>query len=719
MSAATATAAGPACTTCAIHAESVFRVAGLDCGEEASILERRLVPLAGVERVSVDVMGAKLHVAYDAAVLSAARITDAVAETGMRAWLEHERPVDLPGSKDGAWPLGIAGAAVAAGLAVQALAPDPHWAWPAFAVAIAASGRQPLRKALNSLRRRSLDIHVLMLLAVGGALALGDWAEGATVVWLFAASQWLEVRTMERAREAIRGVMTLAPTEALVKHGSHEHRTPVDRVLPGALVLVAPGEKIPLDGLITAGQSDVNQAPITGESLPVDRGPGDAVFAGTINGHGALEIQVTRAVRDTTLARIVHLVETAQAERAPSQQFVDRFARRYTPAVVTAALLVFLVPVVFMGGSASQWAYRALVLLVVACPCALVISTPVSIVAALATAARHGVLIKGGAHLERLAGVRVVAFDKTGTLTVGEPAVVSVESVEGASVEAERTALTGAAAIEARSAHPIARAVVTAARERGCDVASASDVTVLPGRGAAGTWHDRPVVVGNQRLMREQGLATSAVERIAAALAARGETAVFVAIDGRARLALGVADRPRPVAADVVRLLRGQGIAHVALLTGDTPQAAAALAAAAGVTDVRAGLLPEDKLSAVRDLRAAYGPVAMVGDGVNDAPALAAADVGIAMGVIGSATALEAADIALMSDELQKIPYAVRLSRATLANVRMNVGISLGLKGAVLALAVFGLSTLWMAVLADTGASVLVVANAMRLLRHR
>jgi Zn2+/Cd2+-exporting ATPase len=714
----TAAPAVTPCTNCAMHVDSTFRVAGMDCAEEAAILERRLTPLAGIERLAVDVMGQKLHVAYDAAVVSAARISDAVAETGMRAWLEHERPVAPPGSHAGTWPLGLAGVAVAAGVALQFTMSDPRWAWPAFGVAIAASGRQPFGKALNSLRRRTLDINVLMLLAVIGALLLGDWAEGATVVWLFAASQWLEVRTMERAREAIRSVMTLAPTEALVKHGAHEHRTPVDRVVPGAIVLVAPGEKIPLDGVVMAGQSDVNQAPITGESLPVDRAPGDEVFAGTINGHGALEVRVTRVVRDTTLARIVHLVETAQAERAPTQQFIDRFARWYTPAVVAAAALVFLVPVLALGLPAGAWAYRALVLLVVACPCALVISTPVSIVAALATAARHGVLIKGGAHLERLAVVKVVAFDKTGTLTLGEPAVVTVAAMDDSDDDGQSEALAAAAAVEARSAHPIARAVVAAARSRGLEATGAADVVVMPGRGAEGTWRGRPVVAGNARLMRERGMADGAVERADAALAARGETAVFVAVGGRVRLALGVADRARPVAADVVRLLRDHGIAHVALLTGDSPQAAAVLAAAAGVTDVRAGLLPGEKLAAVRELRQAYGAVAMVGDGVNDAPALAAADVGIAMGAIGSAAALEAADIALMSDELQKIPFAIRLSRATLANVRTNVAVALGLKGVVLVLAVAGLSTLWMAVLADTGASVLVVANAMRLLRR-
>lgn len=710
-----AAAAPVACTKCALHAESVFRVAGMDCAEEALILERRLTPLAGVEALNVDVLGQKMRVSYDAAVVSAAAIVEAVAETGMKAWLEHERPVETPAADASTWPLAVSGAAVGLGLGVQYLAADPRWAWPLFAVAVLLAGRQPARRGVASLMRRVLDIHVLMLVAVTGALVLGDWAEAATVFWLFAVSQWLEVRTMERARRAIRGVMTLAPTEARVKHGDHEHVTAVDLVLPGATIVVAPGQKVPLDGVVVAGTSDVNQAPITGESLPVPRGVGDEVFAGTINGQGALDVRVTRAVRDTTLARIVHLVEAAQAQRAPAQQFIDRFARWYTPAVVLAALAVFLVPVA-AGGSAAAWGYRALVLLVVACPCALVISTPVSIVAALATAARHGVLIKGGAHLERLAGVRVVAFDKTGTLTSGDPEVRSVVPLAGAA-DADET-LAAAAAVEQRSAHPIAGAIVAAARGRGLVAGAADDVRDLPGRGAEGRWHGRHVLVGNAALMADRGVPVAAAD-LADALGARGETAVYVAIDGALRLVIGVADRPRPVAADVVRLLRGHGVTHVALLTGDTAASAEALARATGVTDVRAGLLPGEKLTAVTALRAAHGRVAMVGDGVNDAPALAAADVGVAMGAAGSAAALEAADVALMSDELQKLPYAIRLSRATLANVRVNIAIALGLKVAVLVLAVFGLSTLWMAVVADSGASVLVVANAMRLLRHR
>jgi Zn2+/Cd2+-exporting ATPase len=710
-----APAAVAPCTKCAVHTESVFRVSGMCCAEEAAILERRLRPIAGVDALSADILGQKLHVSYDGAVLTASRIVDAVAETGMHAWLEHDGAAKAPESRLDTARLALAGAAIAVGFAVQ-LAGGAGWSWPAFALAIALAGVAPARKAWLSLKRRSLDIQVLMVVAVAGAIAIGEWAEGATVVWLFAVSQWLEVRTMERARQAIREVLALAPAEARVKSGAHEHVVPVDRVAIGATIVVRPGEKIPLDGLVAAGRSDVNQAPITGESLPVERGPGDEIYAGTINGRGALDVRVTRAVRDTTLARIVHLVESAQAQRAPAQLFIDRFARWYTPAVVAVAAAVFVVPVAILGQPAAAWAYRALVLLVVACPCALVISTPVSIVAALATAARRGVLVKGGAHLERLASVRTVAFDKTGTLTHGEPTVVEViEHQPGVAADA----LLAAAAVESRSEHPVACAVVAEAARRGFAVAGAAEVRALPGLGAEGTWQGSRVVVGNGRLLRELGIWPAEVAAADAGLAATGRGAVHVVVGGTAVATLGIADRPRETGPAMVRALRAEGVRHVAMLTGDSADAARTVAAAAGLDDVRAGLLPEDKLAVVAELRRRYGAVAMVGDGVNDAPALALADVGIAMGAIGSAAAIESADIALMSDELEKIPYVLRLSRATLANIRTNVALSIGLKVAVLALAIAGLSTLWMAVLADTGASVLVVANALRLLRHR
>jgi Cd2+/Zn2+-exporting ATPase len=457
----------------------------------------------------------------------------------------------------------------------------------------------------------------------------------------------------------------------------------------------------------------VNQAPITGESLPADKRRGDEVFAGTINGRGALEVSVTRARRDTTLARIIHLVERAQAQRAPAQTAVERFARIYTPAVIALAAFVAIVPPLAMDASWHIWIYRALVLLVVSCPCALVISTPVSIVAALAGAARKGVLIKGGVHVERSAGVRCIAFDKTGTLTRGTPEVVDVISLNGV---APRAILALAAAVEQRSEHPIAHAIVQHAVSSGVRVDPGSNVQALAGRGAEGLVGGARVVLGNHRLFEERRLCSLAVHQRLDEISANGRTAVLVAHDGEAVGIIAVADGPRAAARDAIDMLRRQGIESV-MLTGDSRATAKAIAREVGVHEFRAELLPEDKVAAIAALRRRFRSVAMVGDGVNDAPALASADVGIAMGAAGSDAALETADVALMTDELSKIPYAFRLSRATVRNIRMNLAISVVMKAAFLVAAVAGVATLWMAVVADTGASIVVIANALRLLR--
>ena len=584
-----------------------------------------------------------------------------------------------------------------------------------FAVAAVAGGIFPARRAVVAIRSRSLDINTLMVVAVVGALLLGEWLEAASVVCLFAVAQWLEVRTLERARQAIRALIDLSPREAIAKQGSVERQVAVDDIRVGDEILVRPGGKVPLDGVIVSGRSDVNEAPLTGESLPADKGPGDEIFAGTINGHGALDVRVTRVVRDTRLARVIHLVETAQASRAPVQSFVDRFARIYTPAVLVLAIVVALVPP--LGGVADPaiWFYRALVLLVISCPCALVISTPVSIVSALSAAARNGVLVKGGAHLERLAGACVVAFDKTGTLTKGELRVTDVIPVGTAAAEVLRYA----AAVESRSGHPIARAVVAHAREHGGGAPPAARVTLVPGLGAEGDVGGAAVLIGNERLLAARGVASN--PEVPAILRARneGKLVVLVAVNGTLAGALALADRSRENAREAIGLLREQGIRRVAMLTGDDERSAARVAAELNVDEYHAQLLPEQKHALVRELHARHGTVVMVGDGINDAPALAAADVGIAMGAAGSDAALETADVALMSDELLRVPYAIRLARATLRNVRMNVAISLALKAAFLIMAITGTATLWMAVLADTGASVIVVGNALRLLRAR
>ena len=701
------------CAVCELHAEAVFRVEGMDCHEEVVILERRLKPLAGLEAMSADVIGQRLHVQYDAAKLTTADMVDAVGQTGMRIWLEHEEPrASGPDVRARFWLTVGSGAALMAGLAATALE------WPlaaalCFVAGALAGGIYPARRAVTALRTRTVDINVLMVIAVAGALALGEWFEASSVVFLFALAQWLEARTLERARQAIRALVDLTPREAVVKRGGVEQRAPIETVAIGDVVVVRPGDKVPLDGTIVAGHSDVNEAPMTGESLPVDKGPGNEVYAGTINGRGSLELEVTRIGPDTRLARIIHLVEAAQSRRAPVQSFVDRFARIYTPAVIALAVLVAVVPPLVGGADVGTWLYRSLVLLVISCPCALVISTPVSIVSALSAAARNGVLIKGGAHLERLAAVRATAFDKTGTLTRGEPAVADVVAVGSAS---PHDVLRFAAAVELRSEHPIARAIADRARLAGIAVPDAMAFMSVPGMGVEALVGGSAVVVGNDALMIRSNIAApSDVE----SLRRDGHTLVFVAVDRVLLGAIAIADPIRQTARETLELLRSHGIRHIAVLTGDHASSARVVADALAVDEYQAGLLPQQKHDRVVAMREAHGAILMVGDGVNDAPALAAADVGVAMGAAGSDAALETADIALMSDELLKIPYALRLARATLFNVKTNVVVSLVLKAAFLVMAITGSATLWMAVLADTGASVIVVANALRLLRAR
>jgi Cd2+/Zn2+-exporting ATPase len=713
------------CTVCEVHAESVFRVEGMDCHEEVTILEHRLKRLAGLEALHADVLGGRLSIKYDAARLTTSHIAEAVAQTGMRAWLEHEEARPAPDAH--AWRDRLvwgSAALTAAGFLMELTGSAGRVPTALFGIAIAAGGAHTARRAWVSLRAGSLDIYVLMLVAVAGAIALGEWSEGASVVVLFALAQSLESRAMERARGAIRALMDLAPQTALLKRDGVESLVPVEDVRVGDVVIVRPGEKIPLDGRVTAGTSYVNQAPVTGESLPVEKEAGAEVFGGTINGRGALEVAATRLRADSTIARIIHLVERAQAQRAPSHAFVDRFARIYTPAVLVLALAIAVLPPMLSSavptlypesGLWATWIYRSLVLLVISCPCALVISTPVSIVSALAAAARKGVLIKGGARLEKLAAVRCVAFDKTGTLTTGELEVSEVIGLHGAGA---REVLAAAASLESRSEHPIGRAIVHRARGDGVGLLSVHGFEALPGQGAQGQVGPSRVLVGSHRLFDERHLCSPEMHAAAESLAADGRSTVMVAADDVPIGVIGVSDRVRDTARDTVALLRGQGVAHVVLLTGDHESAAGRIARALGVDEYRASLLPDDKVTAIADLRRRHGVVAMVGDGVNDAPALASADVGIAMGVAGSDAALETADVALMADDLPKIPYTLRLSRATTRNIRANIAFSLALKGLFLVMAVGGSATLWMAVVADMGASLLVVANALRLLKE-
>ena len=705
------------CTVCEIHTESVFKIDGMDCRDEVAILERRLTNLPGIEDLSADVVGQRLRVSYDAAKLSTAAIVEAVAQTGMRAWLEHEHATRA--SSVGGVRLALAvvsGVALAGGLILQWFFGDVFASRAAFALAILNGGTYTARRAWAAARVRSLDINVLMMVAVIGAMSIGQWSEGATVTFLFAFAQILEARSMDRARNAIRALMDLTPPEAVVRRDNVEVKVGLDAVQLGEIVLVKPGERIPLDGIVSAGEGPVNQAPITGESLPVDKSMGDEVFAGTINGYGALDIRVTHVRRDTTLSRIIALVELAQSQRAPSQAFVERFARYYTPAIIALAIMIAVVPPLFLGQPFGSWFYRSLVLLVISCPCALVISTPVSVVSAIAAAARNGVLIKGGAHLERAGVIRCVAFDKTGTLTRGVPHVVEVISLNGA---AAADILAIAAGLEIRSEHPVGRAILAKALDAGIELPTSTRFRSLPGLGAEALIDGDPSLIGNHRLLEERGLCDAVTHSRLDRVAALGRTAVVVARLGRPIGIIVLADRLRVAARETIEMLRRQGVERVVLLTGDNQATADAIVREVGADEAFAELLPEDKVSAVQKLRRRYGTIAMVGDGVNDAPAMAAADVGIAMGAAGTDAALETADIALMADELVKIPFAIRLGRATLRNIRVNLSVSLALKAVFLALAIAGSATLWMAVLADMGASLLVIANGLRLLKSK
>jgi Cd2+/Zn2+-exporting ATPase len=785
-----------ACTICERHTESTFRVEGLCCHTEARTLEQRLLRLGGVHRLTTDVVGQRLRVAYDAAKTTTAMIAEAVAETGMRAWIDQDRisatsagayaarsaggasaasssarsssgaSSGASGSPSASTAAGAASAAARAagafaastafwhaallivaaialglGLALHALGASQPLVVGLMILAVVSGGVTTLRRALLSIRNRTLDMYVLMLVAVIGASLIGEWFEAATVVVLFAFAQIVERRSLDRARRAIGALIGVTATEVRVRGAHGDTQVPLDQVRVGDLMLVAPGERIALDGLIAGGLSDVNQAPVTGESTPVAKEPGDRLFAGTINGHGALEVQVTAVGDDTTTARIIHLVERAQEQRAPSQAWVDRFAHRYTPIVLILAALVALVPPLLLAQPFAWWIYRALVLLVIACPCALVLSTPISIVSGLAAAARRGVLIKGGVFLEKLASVRALALDKTGTLTRGALTVHEVVASEG---HAPDEVIATAAALGARSEHPLARAINAYAVTRGgasIVMPRVHALKALPGQGMSGRIEngageageaghvgeaqadeildENEILIGSPRLFEQQQIPLDGLAASIADVAARGMTLVLVSRGGRAIGAIGLLDDLRAHSREAIDLLRAEGITHVALLTGDHEASARAAGAGGRVDSIEAGLLPADKVAAVRRLRQQHGAIAMVGDGINDAPALAAADIGVAMGVAGTDAAIETADVALMADDLRALAYVIRLGRKTLRTVQTNVAIALGLKLAFMALAVAGLATLWMAVVADMGASLIVVANALRLLRTR
>ncbi len=607
----------------------------------------------------------------------------------------------------------ISGLALACALVLEVLGYNPARYLPFYLAAMAVGGWGSIRRAFPSAMRLNFNVSVLMTVALAGAVSIGEWREGAVVAFLYSLSETLESWTAGRVRRAIRELMDLAPPRARVyRPGGEEVEVPVEEVRVGDIMIVRPGEKVAMDGRIVKGESALNEAPITGESLAVEKGPGDEVFAGTLNTYGYLEVKVTRPVEDSTISRIIRLVEEAQTRRAPSQVFVERFAAAYTPAVMALAAAVALFPPLAAGQPWEPWVYRGLALLVASCPCALVVSTPVAVASAIGSAARRGVLIKGGACLEAAGAVRAVALDKTGTLTKGQPAVTDIRPAGGYPPE---ELLRAAAALESCSEHPLAKAVVRAAAAQGLPVEQAAEFAALPGLGARGVVDGQLLYLGSPRLFARLGLPAGALGEEVARLQEEGKTVVLLGTPQALLGIIALADEVREEGAAAVAALKRAGISRTVMLTGDGEGTARAVAARLGVDEYHAGLLPQGKVEAVRFLARRYGAVAMVGDGVNDAPALAAATVGVALGGASTDAALETADVVLAGADLTKLAFVFRLGRAAQGVIRQNVLFAVTVK--VLAvLAVFpGWLTLWLAILADMGATLLVTLNAMRL----
>jgi Cd2+/Zn2+-exporting ATPase len=690
-----------------------WTIEGMDCADCARKLDLALAALPGVSDIAINPGSGRLRLALDEGQTVPADVVRRVRALGYTA-----RPPAAALAAPTPWHKGAKGRLVLGSGALVALAFVASFVAPAiapwaYAAATLLAVVPVARKAWAAARAGSpFDINALVAIAALGALLIGAQAEGAVVVFLFAVGELLEGIAAGRARHAIEALGAVTPKTARLVQGGIVREVPADSLAIGDRIRVLPGERIPADGTIVAGTSALDEAAITGESVPVAKGPGAGVYAGSINADGALTIAVAAEASDTTLARIVRLVTEAEAGKAPTARFIDRFSRFYTPAVLAVAALVAVVPPLAFGGDPLAWIYKALALLLIGCPCALVLSTPAAITSAISAGARQGLLIKGGGALEALARVRTVAFDKTGTLTRGEPRVTDIVPLADTD---EATILTLAAAVEATSAHPLAEAIRARAEGDGLAYAPAADGQALPGRAATGTVGGRTLAVGSPRYATERGADTPSSAAAVAALEGAGKTVVVLLDGARALGLLALRDEPRPDARAAIATLRARGIAST-MLTGDNARTGAAIAADLGL-DVRAELLPEDKVAAVAALRA-RGPVAMVGDGINDAPALATADVGIAMGG-GTAVALETADAAILRGTVAGVPELVRLSRAAMGNIWQNIAFALGLKAIFLVTTLLGVTDLWVAVLSDTGATALVTLNALRLLRFR
>ena len=703
-----------------------FRIATMDCSAEEAEIRRALDSIPGIRTLNFQ-LGART-LSIDAPQDALAQALEAIRNAGFnpepvnqdsaRAGADsgqsepHDHEQDLGG---GIMRLGLAlGMAVAAEV-VGFVAPETLlWKLTGMAlagVAIWLAGLDVYKKGMAALWRRKLNINALMSVAVTGAFLIGQWPEAAMVMALYAIAELIEARAVDRARNAITGLLELAPEEALMWTTQGQWQpTPVTQVPLDSSVRIRPGERVPLDGIITKGTGAINQSPVTGESIPVDKAPGDQVFAGTINETGELEVRVTAVASNSTLARIIHAVEQAQGTRAPTQRFVDRFAAIYTPAVFALAVAVAALTPFLLGLTWQEAIYKALVLLVIACPCALVISTPVTVVSGLAAGARRGILIKGGTYLETARSLKTVALDKTGTITQGKPKLVEWQALKGAdTATAQRLALS----LASRSDHPVSHAIAAGLEGAGSPV---DDFSALPGRGVQGKVEGHQVLLANHRAVHERGLCGPELEAELSKHEQQGRTVTLLANASEVIAIFAVADTIKETSRQAIAELKSLGITPV-MLTGDNLATAKAIADQAGIEDARGDLLPEAKLEAIKDMQARYGPTGMTGDGINDAPALAQADIGFAMGGAGTDIAMEAADVVIMNDDVRRVAETVRLSRRTHSVLWQNITLALGIKSVFLVLAVFGSATMWMAVFADMGASLLVIANGLRLLR--
>ncbi|MBI5029286.1 MAG: cadmium-translocating P-type ATPase [Chloroflexi bacterium] len=697
---------------------------GMDCGDCALVVEHGLARLDGVLAASVNYPAAKLRVEYDTEKVSRRAVVARVRDLGygvrdekrMGGWVREN------------WELALAilsGALLAIGFVLSQLGAPALVPITVYLLAYVAGGFDITRHALHAIRQLRFDIDALMVLAALGAALLGDFAEGALLLFLFSLGHALEHFAMERAHNAIRALGKLSPKTARVARDGKEMEIAVEQLQRGDLIIVRAGERIPIDGTIVKGRSAIDQSPITGESVPLDKVEGDAVFAGTVNGNGALEIAVTKLAGDTTLARVMQMVEEAQTQKSPTQRFTEKFESVFVPAVLVLDVALIVIPPILGIAPLDVSFYRAMALLVAASPCALAIGTPATILSAVAQAARNGVLVKGGAHLENLGALKAIAFDKTGTLTRGKPEVTDVLEVGRSASNPQLLTsnfqlLALAAAVESRSTHPLAQAVVRAAQARGLELPTVDAVEALTGRGMGAILNGATVLIGNLKLFDDEKVTVDdSIRQRVESFERDGKTTMIAAHGGTILGIIALADTPRAEAQDTLARLRSLGIRQTIMLTGDNERVAAAMAKQVGVSDYRANLMPEDKVTAIRELNTQYGAVAMVGDGVNDAPALANATVGIAMGGAGTDVALESADIALMGDDLSKLPFAVGLSRATRAVIRQNLAIALGVIGLLIIVSVTGVVSLGVAIIMHEGSTLGVVGNALRLLGFR